>query len=132
MTVYIHVPKQKKTKLEPSRKKGTFMGYIVSHMEIDCEEQEALRDDCIVPSSPVVHPSDYQGESIEPARAMDLPRDVAVTRRRPTWLCDTLQDAVRHASPHDTFRERKQPHRFLSYMALMSHIMRRRRWLHQW
>ena len=25
--VYIHVPKEKRTKLEPSRKKGNFMGY---------------------------------------------------------------------------------------------------------
>jgi hypothetical protein len=25
--VYIHVPKEKRTKLEPSRKKGTFVGY---------------------------------------------------------------------------------------------------------
>jgi hypothetical protein len=41
MTVYIHIPKEKRTKLEPSEKKGTFVGYIVSHMEIDSEEQEA-------------------------------------------------------------------------------------------
>jgi hypothetical protein len=107
MTVYIHVPKQKRTKLEPSGKKGTFMGYKVSHMEIDCEEKKAPRDDHTVPSSPVVHPSDYQEESVEPTGPVDLPRDVAVTRRRPTWLRDTLQDAVRHAAPRDTFRERK-------------------------
>jgi hypothetical protein len=25
--VYIHVPKEKRTKLEPSGKKGTFLGY---------------------------------------------------------------------------------------------------------
>jgi hypothetical protein len=36
--VYIHVPKEKRTKLEPSGKKGTFMGYRESHMEIDSEE----------------------------------------------------------------------------------------------
>ena len=30
--VYIHVPKEKKTKLEPSRKKGTFVGYSESSM----------------------------------------------------------------------------------------------------
>ena len=28
--MYIHVPKEKRTKLEPSRKKGTFMGYSKS------------------------------------------------------------------------------------------------------
>jgi hypothetical protein len=39
MTVYIHIPKAKKTKLEPSEKKDTFVGYRVFHMEIDREEQ---------------------------------------------------------------------------------------------
>jgi hypothetical protein len=85
------------------------MVYRVSHMDIDCEEQKAPRDDRIVPSSPVVHPSNYQEDSVEPEGPVDLLRDVAMTRRRPTWLRDTLQDAVRHASPHDTFREIKRP-----------------------
>jgi hypothetical protein len=35
MTIYIHVPKKKKTK------KGNFERYIVSHMEIDCKEHKA-------------------------------------------------------------------------------------------
>jgi hypothetical protein len=35
MTVYIHVPKKKKTK------KVTFARSIVSHIEIDCKEQKA-------------------------------------------------------------------------------------------
>jgi hypothetical protein len=39
MTIYIHIPKEKKTKLEPSEKKDTFVGYIVFYMEIDEEEQ---------------------------------------------------------------------------------------------
>jgi hypothetical protein len=40
MTVYIHVPKVKRMKLEPSEKKDTFVGYRVFHMEIDSEEKE--------------------------------------------------------------------------------------------
>jgi hypothetical protein len=66
MTIYIHVPKEKRTKLEPYEKKGTFVGYRVSHMEIDSEEQKAMKDDRTDPYSPVVHPSDYQEESVEP------------------------------------------------------------------
>jgi hypothetical protein len=54
---------------------------------------------------------------------LDLTRDVAITRKRPTWLCDTLQDVEGHETPHGTFRERKRPRRFSSYMALMSHII---------
>jgi hypothetical protein len=116
MTIYIHKPIEKRTKLEPSRKKGTFVGYIVSHMEIDSEEKEASKDDRAYPSSPVVHPSDYKEELVEPTELVDLPRDVVVTRKRPTWLRDTLQNAEGHADPHDTFKERKRPQRFLSYI----------------
>jgi hypothetical protein len=29
-SVYIHVPKEKRTKLDPSRRKGTFVGYSES------------------------------------------------------------------------------------------------------
>jgi hypothetical protein len=43
MTVHIHVMKEKRTKSKPSGKKGTFVGYRVSHMEIDCKEQKALK-----------------------------------------------------------------------------------------
>jgi hypothetical protein len=38
MKIYIHILKEKKTKLEPSEKKDTFVRYRVFHMEIDEEE----------------------------------------------------------------------------------------------
>jgi hypothetical protein len=38
MKIYIHIPKAKKTKLEPSEKKNTFVAYRVFHMDIDREE----------------------------------------------------------------------------------------------
>jgi hypothetical protein len=63
MTIYIHVLKEKRMKLEPFGKKGTFVGLKVSHMEIDCGEQEALKDDHIDHSSPFFHPS-YHHEEI--------------------------------------------------------------------
>jgi hypothetical protein len=64
--------------------------------------------------SPVIHPSDYQEEPAEP---LDLPIDVVVARKRPTWLRDTLQDAksyeeeqvappvVRQVAPQSTISE---------------------------
>ena len=76
-------------------------------MDIDSEEKEAPKDDHTDPSSPFIHPSDYQEESIEPIDPVDILRDVAVTRKRPTWLCHTLHDAKRHAAPNDTFIEIK-------------------------
>ena len=54
---------------------------------------------------------------------MDVPRDVTMTNKRPTWLCDTLQDTARHATPNGTFRDIKIPHMFSSYMELMSNII---------
>jgi hypothetical protein len=41
MTVYIHIPKAKRTKLKPFGKKDIFVGYKVFHMKIDSEEQKA-------------------------------------------------------------------------------------------
>jgi hypothetical protein len=112
--VYIHVPKEKRSKPEPSGKMGTFVGYSEtskayqiyipiqrqievsrdvtfdeevsfkrsreSHMEIDGEDLEALRDAYF--STLYIHPSnDQREESVEP---VDGSRDVAVVKRRPT------------------------------------------------
>ena len=65
------------------------------------EEQEAPKDDD--PSSTVVHPLDHEEESVESTEPVDLPRDVAVIRKRPAWLHDTLQDIENHAAPNGTF-----------------------------
>jgi hypothetical protein len=43
MTIHIHVIKEKGMKLEPFRKKGTFVGYKVSHMDIDCKDKKASK-----------------------------------------------------------------------------------------
>lgn len=83
-------------------------------MDIDREEQEAPRDaDGSIPDS---HPSDVQREelvdpvdSVEPIEPTDRPRDILVTKRKPTWLCDTLQEAEKHATPHGSFRESGRP-----------------------
>jgi hypothetical protein len=82
-----------------------------SHMEIDSERQEEM-----VPSPP--HPPVVQRETIEPIDPIDLvdhvalvdvPRDIAVGQKRPTWARQTLQEAEGHAAPRGTFRERKRP-----------------------
>jgi predicted metal-dependent hydrolase len=45
------------------------------------------------------------------------------TRKRLAWLQNTLQEFERHAAPKGSFRERKRPHKFSSYVALMSNII---------
>jgi hypothetical protein len=41
MNAHIHVMKEKRMNSKPSRKKGTFAGYRVSHIEIECKEKKA-------------------------------------------------------------------------------------------
>jgi hypothetical protein len=127
--VYFHVPKEKRSKLDPSGRKGTFVGYsefskayqiyipgqkqieisrdVVfeeeiafqrsreSQMEIDSETipsppSAVQRETNIIPVDPVV-PAD-------PVAPVDMPRDIAVGHKRPTWARQTLQEAEGHAT----------------------------------
>jgi hypothetical protein len=89
-----------------------------SHMEINSETHEDM-----VPSPP--HPPTIQRETIEPIDPIDLvdpiapvdvPRDIAVGQKRPTWARQTLQEAEGHGAPCGTFRERKRPQRYSCYV----------------
>jgi hypothetical protein len=60
---------------------------------------------------------------LDPVAPVDVPRDIAVGRKRPTWARQTLQEAEGHATPHGTFRERKRPQRYSCYATAMSHII---------
>ena len=68
-----------------------------------------------------IHPLDDQRE--ESTMVVDGPRDVALVKRRQTYLRDTLQKIEKHATPSGSFKERRRPHRFSSYMTLISHII---------
>jgi hypothetical protein len=43
-------------------------------------------------------------------------------KRKPGWLKETMQEAEKIATPKEIFRESKTPHRYGSYVALMSNI----------
>ena len=45
------------------------------------------------------------------------------SKRRPSWLRDTLKDAKRHIAPRGTFRESKKPKRYQGYLAAISTIV---------
>ena len=66
------------------------MKYREPHMKIDNEEQEAPKDDHTNPSSSIIPSSDHREESIEPKGPVDPSRDVAMTKKRPTWIRDTF------------------------------------------
>jgi hypothetical protein len=46
----------------------------------------------------------------------------APAKRKPGWLKEIVQEVERIVAPKGTFRERKRPHRFGGYVALMSNI----------
>ena len=91
-------------------------------MEIDSERQEEM-----VPSPP--HPPTVQRETtepidlVDPVALVDIPRDIAVGRKRPAWARQTLQETEGHVAPRGTFRESKRPRIYSCYAANMSHII---------
>jgi hypothetical protein len=75
-------------------------------MEIEIKEKEAMKDVGSGPSILVDHPSYYQEKSIELDEPVDLPGGIVLeTMKRPFWLCHTLQDVERHATPRGTFKK---------------------------
>jgi hypothetical protein len=92
-------------------------------MDEDREEQEAPRDAVMVDSTPEEPILEDQNETIEPERHVDPPREATVTRKRPAWLQNTLQEAEGHTAPKGSLRKSKRPHKFSIYVALMSKII---------
>jgi hypothetical protein len=59
----------------------------------------------------------------ESERPVGPPKETVVTRKRPAWLRDTLEEAEGHATPKGSFRESKRPQRFSIYVVLMIKII---------
>ena len=90
-------------------------------MEINDEELEMR-------SSPSPVQNELEGKDepinhIDPVSKVDIPEDITVTRKRPRWEQQTLQDEKGHEASHIIHRERKITYRFSSYLALKSHII---------
>jgi hypothetical protein len=92
-------------------------------MDEDREEQEAPKDAVMIDSTPEEHIPEEKNETVEPEILVDPPKEVTVTKKRPRWLWNTLQEVEGHAAPRGSFRESKRPHKFSSYVALMRKII---------
>jgi hypothetical protein len=137
-SVYFHVPKEKRTKLDPSCIKGTFMGYsesskayriyIPSQRQIEVsrdvtfEEEIAFRrsreyhmkidiekKEETIPSPPSAIQRERIANLVVPVDPVDVPRDIAVVQKRHAWARQTLQEVEGHATARGTFRESKRP-----------------------
>jgi len=151
--VYIHVPSNKRSKLDPSGRNGTFVGYSEtskgyriyisgqrkievsrdvtfdeevafrksreSHSREDKEEHEAPPVTTMTNSTQEEYALEEQEESDRHESHDDPPREERDSRKRPTWLRDTLHEAEGHSAPSGSSREKKRPQKFSSYSALM-------------
>jgi hypothetical protein len=77
----------------------------------------------MIDSTPEELTPEDQNEIVEPKRPVDPTKEAIVTRKIPAWLQNTLQNVEGHATPKGSFRESKRPHKFSSYVALMSKII---------
>jgi hypothetical protein len=136
--VYIHVPKEKRTKIDPSERKGTFVGYnesskayriyipgqrqIEVSRDVTFEEEIAFqrsresqmdidseKNEETVPSPPSAVQRERVTDPVDPVAPVDVPRDIPVGHKRLDWARQTLQEAEGHATPRGTFRESKRP-----------------------
>jgi hypothetical protein len=92
-------------------------------MDEDQIDQETPKDAVMVDSTLEETIPEVQNDMVESEIPIDIPKEVVATRKRPSWLRNTLQEAKGHADPKGSFRERKGPNKFSSYVALMSNII---------
>jgi hypothetical protein len=115
-------PRRKRTKLDPSGRKGTFVGYsessktyriyIPGQRQIEMSRDVTFEEEVAFRRSRGSHmdiDSEKQEEMVPSPPPVDVPKDIVVGQKRPTWSRQTLQEAERHATPRGTFRESKRP-----------------------
>eukprot|EP00253_Pinus_taeda_P016640 PITA_16640 len=148
--IYFHVPKEKRNKLGASGKKGIFVGYsentksyriyVVGQREVEISHDVTFDEDMAlskVDNLPILTKSgeadtrkleEKEDETMldaeEPMDPIDPPlQEPSSSRKRPSWLRGTLDDAEGHIAPRGTFRESKKPTRYQGYLTLMSTII---------
>ena len=58
----------------------------------------------------------------EPQLPEELPSEM-ISRKKPAWAREVIEEAKRHGALEGTIRERKKPKSYPSYMALMSDLV---------
>lgn len=142
-----------KGKLEPSGKKGIFVGYsdsakayriyVPSQNQIELSRDVIFEEDLASQNLRIIHeyngwsqsidkiqPSEIQRErneiteeALEPIDIPCIPSSSTINKKKPLWATKMLEDANNYAAPLGTFRERKRPKRYTNYIAYMSDII---------
>eukprot|EP00253_Pinus_taeda_P002330 PITA_02330 len=145
--VYFHMPKEKKNKLGASGKKGLFVGYsenskgyriyVASQREVEISHDVTFEEDMAlskVDNLPTLReskeadsrkPEEKEEETMpdveEPMDHIDPPlQEPSSSRKRPSRLKGTPDDAEGHIASRGTFRESKNSARYQGYLTIMS------------
>ena len=150
--MYIHIPKEKRTKLDPSGKKGIFVGYSESskayriyfpgYKKIDISRDVTFDEGTAYNKSrkkpaeeaeaevPKIHDTimdeeaqEEDREFEEPERPVDPPLEKNPHKRKPAWVCEIIQGTERYGASKETPRGRKRTRSFSSYVALLCDII---------
>ena len=145
--IYIHIPKEKRSKLEPSGRKWIFVDYtetskacrvyipgqknIELSRDVIFEENLAFRralnseDSSHTPSSKGNLDPKIQSENIDEIEDEIQNLNLEETqnpRKRPLWAIKMVEEAQDFCAPSGTIRERKRPKGFSSYTANISDL----------
>jgi hypothetical protein len=150
---FIHIPKEKRTKLEPSGKKGTFVGYseiskayriyipgqkfievsrdVTFHEETTFRRARDLPCDSEEQEAPSIDssPPDEQREETseivaDPSRdSIEFPMELPPVKRKPAWCREILKEAEKHLAPKGTFRESKKPDKYSGLIAQLNTVI---------
>jgi hypothetical protein len=150
--VYVHVPKDKRSKMDPSGNKGVFFGYsetlkayrfyVLGYKHIDIIRDVTFDEDATFSRSRQHHTYEIHDEEpryhrvaesdvgnyVVPEDGHDMekphrPADMITKKRRPVWAHAIIQDAKKHGSLDGYFRERKRPRPYSSYLELLCDII---------
>eukprot|EP00253_Pinus_taeda_P008095 PITA_08095 len=139
--------KDKRKKLDPTSKKGIFVGYsysskayriyikeghqievsrdVIFDANIAFKKSKDISSDSNEEDLPIFEEEvnkeeeDAHQEDEGPSKPITIPQK----RKRPNWLTSTLQDAERHQAS-GKFRESKKPKRYSGYAAYMSKLIK--------
>ena len=130
--VYIHIPKEKRTKLDPSGKKGIFVGYSESWKDykiyfpgfkkIDIRRVVTFDEDMAYNKSrkrhaeeieeaeaPIIHDTtmneEIQEEDWELEEHVDSPQEKNPHKRKPAWVREAIQGAERYGATEENHKK---------------------------
>ena len=150
--IYVHIPKEKKIKLDHSRKKGIFVRYCevskafriyivrFHHMDISrdvtfdeettlkrsrkCQHEEVYEED--VPTRNVEATPSLENETSENHDMLEPqePPTMNISRKRkPAWVRETIQEAKKYGALEGSTSVTKRSKPFSSYVALMCDLL---------